>query len=270
VTVPAPSPRSRFAELVARPDADIDVASGALLIAAEEYPQLPVAVDLRRLDVLAERVRDRLGDESAGPVVLAELRRVLAEEEGFRGNRDAYYDVRNCFLNDVLDRRLGIPISLGIVYIEVGARLGLPLRGIGFPGHFLVRYEGEAMRILLDPFDGGRLRFEDEAQELLDRVYGGMVRLRPEFLRAVSRKEILVRLLSNLKGIYLNGRDDARALAAVERLLILRPDSPVELRESVTSPGGTTIAAVRVLSLGVLAAIAVLTAAGAHWRLRRE
>jgi regulator of sirC expression with transglutaminase-like and TPR domain len=231
VSTPAPSVRSRFEALVARPEPELDLASAALWLAAEEYPQLPLAPYLRRLDLLAERVRDRLGDETAPPVVVQELNRVLFREEGFRGNVDAYHDVRNLFLNDVLDRRLGVPQTLGVVYLEVGWRLGLPLVGVAFPGHFLVRYEGEAVRLLVDPFEQGRLRFEDQAQELLDRVYGGMVRLRPEFLQPVGKRDILVSILTSLKGIYLNARDDRRALAAVERLLLLRPDATVELRD---------------------------------------
>jgi len=216
---------------VLRPEPELDLATAALLVAAEEYPQLPLAPYLRRLDLLAERVRDRLGDETAPLVVVQELNRVLFEEEGFRGNVEAYYDVRNSFLNDVLDRRLGIPITLSVVYLEVGWRLGLPLVGVGFPGHFLVRYEGEAVRLLVDPFEGGRLRFEDQAQELLDRVYGGMVPLQPEYLQPVTKRDILVRILTNLKGIYLNARDDRRALAAVERILVLRPGAASELRD---------------------------------------
>jgi regulator of sirC expression with transglutaminase-like and TPR domain len=224
-------PRDRLADLIARPDPEIDLAAGALLIAAEEYPQLRDAPYLRRLDLLAERVRDRLGSETAPVLVLSELCRVLFQEEGFRGNGEAYYDPRNSFLNDVLDRRLGIPITLGIVALEVGWRVGLPLSGINFPGHFLVRYEGEVARLLVDPFDGGRVRWEDEGQELLDRVYGGMVRMRDEFLAPASRLDILARVLTNLKGIYLNARDDRRALAAVDRILLLRPGSAVELRD---------------------------------------
>ena len=225
------SPRGRLAEMAQRPDSSIDLAAAALLIAAEEYPQLQVAPYLRRLDLLAERVGDRLSGETAPAIVLQELCRVLFREEGFRGNADAYYDPRNSFLNDVLDRRLGIPITLGIVVLEVGRRAGLPLSGINFPGHFLVRYDGEVARLLVDPFDGGRVRWEDEGQELLDRVYGGMVRMRDEFLRPASRADILARVLTNLKGIYLNARDDARALAAIDRILLFRPGAAVELRD---------------------------------------
>ncbi len=225
------SPRLRLADLVSRPEPQIDLAVGALLIATEEYPQLRIAPYLRRLDLLAQRVQDRLGGESAPPVVLQELCAVLFEEESFAGNADAYYDPRNSFLNDVLDRRLGIPITLGIVMLEVGRRLRLPLVGINFPGHFLVRYEGEVARLLVDPFDSGRVRWEDEGQDLLDRVYGGMVTMRPEFLQPATKVDILARVLTNLKGIYLNSRDDPRALAAVDRILMLRPGAAVELRD---------------------------------------
>jgi regulator of sirC expression with transglutaminase-like and TPR domain len=225
------TPDLRLAEMVSRPEPEIDLATGALLIAAAEYPQLQVAPYLRRLDLLAERVRDRLSGETAPVLVLEALCTVLFVEEEFQGNEDAYYDPRNSFLNDVLDRRLGIPITLGIVMLEVGWRVGLPVCGVSFPGHFLVRYEGEVARLLVDPFDGGRVRWEDEGQQLLDRVYGGMVRMRSEFLEPATRSDILARVLTNLKGIYLNTRDDDRALAAIDRILTIRPGAPVERRD---------------------------------------
>jgi regulator of sirC expression with transglutaminase-like and TPR domain len=231
VSLPAPSPRSRFTTLAAQPDDTLDLATGALLVAAEEYPQLVPEPYLRRLDLLAERVRDRVHDETAPTLLLNEVSHVLFVEHRFRGNTEAYYDPRNSFLNDVLDRRLGIPITLSIVHLEVCWRLDLPVVGVNFPGHFLVRYEGEALRLLIDPFQRGEIRFEDEAQELLDQVYGGAVHLVPEFLRAADRRDILVRLLANLKGVYLNARDDARALLAVERILLLRPDELEEVRD---------------------------------------
>jgi len=230
-TAPAPAPRSRFAAVVAQQEEEIDLALAALLVAAEEYPQLLPEPYLRRLDLLAERVRDRLDEETAPLLILQELSRVLFEEEGFRGNAEAYYDPRNSFLNDVLDRRVGVPLTLSLLYLEVGWRLGLPLHGVNFPGHFLVRYDGEALKLLIDPFQKGEIRFEDEAQELLDRVYGGTVSLQPSYLRPAGRKDILVRLLSNLKGIYLNTRDDRRALAATERILLVRPDAAEEVRD---------------------------------------
>ena len=231
MNLPVPSARSRLAALVARPEAEVDLALGALLIAAEEYPQLAPEPYLQRLDLLAERVRDRLANETAQPVVLQEMSRVLFDDEGLHGNTGAYYDPRNSFLNDVLDRRLGIPLTLSVIYLEVGWRLGLPLVGVNFPGHFLVRFDGEAVKLLVDPFQAGEVRFEDEAQDLLDRVYGGAVRLQTGFLRPATKKDMLARLLSNLKSIYQNARDDLRALHAVERILLIRPEAKEEVRD---------------------------------------
>lgn len=231
MSAPARSARQLFTSEVSRPDGEIDLARAALLIAKEEYPQLPVDRYRIRLDRLAEEAKDRLYDEGAPLVVLREVIRTLYERHGFRGNRTAYYDPRNSFLNDVLDRRLGIPLTLGVVLLEVGWRLDLPLEGVNFPGHFLVRFRGDAIDLLVDPFDGGRIRFRDEAQELLDRVYGGMVRVQDSFLREASRREMLTRLLSNLKTVYTNVEDDARALGVVERLLLLRPNAPHEVRD---------------------------------------
>ncbi len=109
--------------------------------------------------------------------------------------------------------------------------MGLPLEGVNFPGHFLVRFKGDAIDLLIDPYDGGAIRFEDQAQELLDRVYGGMIRVHESFLRSARRREMLVRLLSNLKSLYLNVRDHQRALWAVERILLIRPIAPGEIRD---------------------------------------
>jgi regulator of sirC expression with transglutaminase-like and TPR domain len=221
---PAISARQLFTREARQPERDLDLARAALLVAKEQYPGLAVEQYLARLDQLAEEVKDRLADETAPLVVLEELTRTLYQRHSFRGNRDAFNDPRNSFLNDVLDRRLGIPLTLGIVVLEVGWRLRLPLEGVNFPHHFLIRFQGDALHLLIDPFDGGRARYEDEAQELLDRVYGGKVRLQESFLRRASKRDILVRLLNNLKGVFLNAGDHARALAVVERLLILRPE----------------------------------------------
>jgi regulator of sirC expression with transglutaminase-like and TPR domain len=234
VPVPADSPRRLFAREVERPDDQVNLARAALLVAREEYPQLPVEPYLARLDALAEEVKDRLDSERAPLIVFQEALRTLFGRNGFEGNRDAYYDPRNSFLNDVLDRRKGIPLTLGIVVLEVAWRLDLPVVGVNFPGHFLVRFEGEELRLLVDPFAGGQVRFEDEAQALLDRVYGGMVRVKPAFLKVAGRRDMLVRLLTNLKGVYLNVRDHTRALAAVERILVIHPTAPTENRDRGT------------------------------------
>jgi regulator of sirC expression with transglutaminase-like and TPR domain len=219
-----------LAEELARAEPDLDLARAALLIAREEYPQLSVELYLARLDQIAEEVKDRLADESAPLLVLQEMLDTLYRRRKFGANRKAYYDPRNSFLNDVLDRGVGIPLTLGMIVLEVGWRLGLPLEGVNFPGHFLIRHRGEALDLLVDPFDGGKIRFEDQAQELLDRAYGGVVRLQPSFVREATRRDMLVRLLTNLKGVYIRVHDHARALAAVERLLMLLPTAPLENR----------------------------------------
>jgi regulator of sirC expression with transglutaminase-like and TPR domain len=223
-------PRRLLADEIALPESEMNLARAALLVAKEEYPQLSVELYLARLDQLAEEVKDRLANETAPLVILDELVATLFVRRKLTGNRKAYYDPRNSFLNDVLDRGLGIPLTLGIVILEVGWRLGLPLEGVGFPNHFLVRYKGDALDLLIDPFDSGKVRFEDEAQELLDRAYGGAVRLRDSFMRRADRRDLLVRLLANLKGVYLNKGDHRRALAAVERILLVIPMAPAENR----------------------------------------
>jgi regulator of sirC expression with transglutaminase-like and TPR domain len=225
------STRSRLEEILRRPERDFELGRAALYIAQEEYPQLPVERYILRLDTLAEAVKDRLNNETAPPVVLGELIDTLFVREELRGNKESFHDPRNSFINDVLDRHLGAPITLSIILLEVGWRLDLPLEGVSFPGHFLVRYRGVAEHLLIDPFDEGRIRFESEAQEVLDQEYGGMVRMQPAFLRAASKLDIIRRLLLNLKGLYVNVKDDERALWAVERLMLVKPASPGEQRD---------------------------------------
>ncbi|MDH3269837.1 MAG: transglutaminase-like domain-containing protein [Gemmatimonadota bacterium] len=230
MSVPQKSPRRLLAEEISSSESDMGLARAALLVAKEEYPQLSVELYLARLDQVAEEVKDRLANESAPLLMLDELIRTLYGRRKFSGNRDAYYDPRNSFLNDVLDRGVGIPLTLGIVLLEIGWRLDLPLEGVNFPGHFLVRYAGDELRLLIDPFDGGKIRFEDEAQQLLDQGYGGMVAMRDQFLRMATKRDMLIRLLTNLKGIYVKIGDDRRALAVVERLLMITPTAPLQSR----------------------------------------
>jgi len=230
LSVPQRSLRYLLVEELSRSEAKLDLGRASLLIAAEEYPQLSVDLYLARLDQVAEEVKDRLANETAPLVVLNDLLKTLFERRKYAGNRKAYYDPRNSFLNDVLDRGVGIPLTLGIVLLEIGWRLDLPLEGVNFPGHFLVRYAGIEVDLLIDPFDSGRVRFEDEAQQFLDQAYGGAVAMRDDFLRPASKRDMLTRLLTNLKGIYTKIGDDRRALGVVERLLMISPTSPTESR----------------------------------------
>jgi regulator of sirC expression with transglutaminase-like and TPR domain len=220
-----------FREVVERPDDKIDLGRAALAIAQEEYPSLRVETYLERLDRLATTARDRSAEENSPYRLIACLNHVLFTQEGYRGNRDDYYDPRNSYLNEVLERRKGIPITLSVLYMEVARRAGLKLHGIGFPGHFLVKYVGDEGEIVIDPFDKGEVRTLEELQEMLDRLYGGKVAFHPDFLAPVSNRDIVQRMLNNLKAIYVRQEDLSRALSVAERLVIIDPTSPQEIRD---------------------------------------
>ncbi len=227
---PAPSPRDRFAALMTDPTADIALDEAALLIAAEEYEDLDVAAYLGALDDLAEAAAARLeGTGTPGERALR-LNHFLFEDECFSGNRHDYYDPRNSYLNEVIDRRSGIPISLSVVYMAVADRLGHDVRGIGFPGHFLVKWMGDE-EIVVDAFVG-RVLSRDDCRRRLAATLGGSVALRPELhLRPAAPREILVRMLGNLKQIFVQRGDWDRALDCCERALLVVPDAPSELRD---------------------------------------
>ncbi|MGH7774623.1 MAG: SirB1 family protein [Candidatus Binatia bacterium] len=220
-----------FTQVVQCPDDEIDLGRAALAFAHWEYPNLDIASYMARMDRLAAVVRDQSGSEPDSYRLLACLNYVLFNQEGFRGNRDDYYDPRNSFLNEVMERKRGIPITLSVLYIEIARRVGLVLHGVGFPGHFLVKYVGEEEEIIVDPFDAGEVRSVDELQDLLDGIYGGKVPFQTQLLSPVSKKQILKRMLNNLKAIYLHQGDLPSVLSVVERLVILEPNSPQEIRD---------------------------------------
>lgn len=231
------SARERFAAAVARPDADIDLGEAALLIAAEEYEGLDVRLYTRRLDDLAAGARDRLGKVGLEdpPELVKRFHGFLFGESGFHGNEDDYYDPRNSFLNEVLERKTGIPITLAAVYLEVARRVttragdALPVRGIGFPGHFLARWEVEDS-ILVDPFYGSLLD-EADCKRLLERVSGGKIAFKKELLAPLPRRGMLVRMLANLKGVWIKKGELSRAISAIDRILLLAPDAIAERRD---------------------------------------
>ena len=208
-----------------------DLARAALAIARIAYPDLDPAPYLRQLDDLAAAVRPRLYPQASPEAAVTELAGYLFGECGFRGNQEEYYDPRNSYLNDVLERRTGIPITLSVVLIETGARLGLGIEGVGFPGHFLVRVAGSRGPLLLDPFYGGRPIGE---RELLARyrsfVGSDAPALPPDALATTGTPAILTRMLRNLLRAYLDQKDHALALAAADLLLVLVPDSADEVR----------------------------------------
>jgi regulator of sirC expression with transglutaminase-like and TPR domain len=226
-----PPCRLAFAQLIQQPEAAIDLAEAALLIAKEEYPDLDVAIYLARLDAMGAEV-ERLADGSLDPHrLIAAMNAHLFQRLGFHGNAEDYYDPRNSFLNEVLDRRTGIPITLSTVYLEVGRRIGLPLHGVGMPGHFLVKHVGRDEEIVIDPFDGGGILSDADCQRRLDRVYSGKLGFERSMLAAVGTRQILTRTLTNLKAIYFNQQEYSKALSIIERLLILHPQAACEIRD---------------------------------------
>ena len=224
------SPRERFARIARLPDAEIDLAEAALVIAAEDQPGLDPDLWLARLNELAARLRPRLEGVRDELDRLGILSGFLASEVGLQGNQGDYYDPRNSYLNEVLDRGLGIPITLALVFMEVGRRVGIPLDGVGFPGHFLLRHSLHP-QIVLDPFHGGRVLTQDDCREILERLSGGSMPFDPRLLRPAGPRQILARMLNNLRGIHLHRDDLERTLAALDRLLILDPDDAAALRD---------------------------------------
>jgi len=223
-----------FAALVepSREDANIDLAAAALAIAQTEYPQLDAEYYLGRLEALAQRVRNRMRSNPTARETIALLNRVLFDEEGLRGNREDYYDPRNSFLNDVLDRKLGIPITLSVIYMDVARRVGFPVAGTGMPGHFLLKhYDVMSGEIVIDAFHRGRIVGRAECQQQLDEIYSGQVELQPEFLQAVSHREIVIRMLNNLRQIYFTQRNLPKGLVILDLLLAVPPQCPELLRE---------------------------------------
>jgi regulator of sirC expression with transglutaminase-like and TPR domain len=221
--------RREFSMLAAREP--IPLARGALLLAKEEYPDLDVEKCLDQLAALAREAEPavRAGADTIEKIQL--LSDFLFTRKGFEGNREQFGDPRNSFLNDVIERRLGIPITLSVVYIEVGRRLGLNLFGVSFPTHFLVKAIDERGELIIDPFNGGAILSLDEIRARLTQIYGQPVDVNPAMLKAVGARQILVRMLRNLKGIYTNASDWPRALAAMDRILLLDPRSLEELLE---------------------------------------
>jgi len=203
----------------------IDLARAALCIAKREYPDLDPEPYLDRLDNWASDLEARLPAERYPLRVVRELSRYLSEELVFCGNIERYYDPKNSYFNEVLDRRTGIPIALSLVYLEIAKRLDFPMVGIGMPGHFLIRPNFEDAGIFIDAFNGGEVLFPEDCQARLSQIYGRAIELRPEFLAPIDDRRFLVRMLMNLKGIYLSKRDIPRTLRTIEDILLVWPDS---------------------------------------------
>jgi regulator of sirC expression with transglutaminase-like and TPR domain len=224
----------RLAKITEVSEQDLNLAEAALLIAMDEYPGLDVEAYLRQLDELATGVQRMLPAQAGLEDTLITLNQYLFVEQGFTGDTEDYDDPRNSFLNEVLDRKRGIPITLSIIYMEVGRRLGLPLMGVSFPGHFLVKFSTREGEVVLDPFSGGSLMSKEDLEQMLEETYGAADAINApleRLLNAAGKKEILVRMLRNLKGAYLRRERFDKALTVVDRILLLQPDQPDEIRD---------------------------------------
>jgi regulator of sirC expression with transglutaminase-like and TPR domain len=218
-----------WTDLVRAPDHEIDLAQGALALARVEYPDLTPDHHVKLLDELA--ARSGTGGVDDPLRALHRLREFLFDEEGFRGNAEHYYDPANSCLNQVLERKLGIPITLSMVMIEVARRVGLHVHGVGLPGHFVVSAQVGDESVLLDPFDGGTMLTQESAAELVARAMGRRVTLTADHFAPVSKRQILARVLANLKGAYIRREEWAKALAIVDRLLVFDGPASIFVRD---------------------------------------
>jgi regulator of sirC expression with transglutaminase-like and TPR domain len=228
-----------FEQLLAQDDPAIDLARACLLVAEDAYPGLDVEGYVGEIDRLAKRLRARLDVDVAPVERVVALNEFLFDDLGYCGNTEDYYDPRNSYLNEVLERRTGIPITLSVLYMEVARRVGLAMEGVSFPGHFLVRMRVRGGTLVLDPFAGGAPQSEQDLRERLGRVIppgatGGLaISDLPleQFLEPASKRQILARLLRNLKGIYRERNRPERLLEVLNRMVIVSPEAASELRD---------------------------------------
>jgi regulator of sirC expression with transglutaminase-like and TPR domain len=213
-------------------DEQIDLLTSALTIAKLEYPELDVSVYRQRVTTIAEHVKERASRSADSLETLAVINEVLFGDEGFRGNVSDYYDPKNSFFNDVLDRKLGIPITLSVLYMEVARRAGVPVFGVGMPGHFLLKfYEVDGRELFLDAYNSGRLLSPEDCQEKLTEIYNGQIPLDAKFLTPVGKRQILTRMLNNLRSIYMTNRLLKKALAVIDLILVIYPRSSDDVKQ---------------------------------------
>ncbi len=207
----------------------LDVARIALQLARDEYTDLDVEAYLSELEGMAHEARSYVRGDLRNQV--KGLCRYLFHEMGFRGNSQQYYDPRNSYLNEVLDRRTGIPITLSVVAMAVGTRAGVTVLGVGLPGHFIAKAIGDGPSVLFDPFHGGRLLTPADCERLVEQTTGSPFQATPANLKALPIGLILVRILTNLKAVYLRDQDYRRAARVIGRLRQLCPNDPLQRRD---------------------------------------
>ncbi len=226
-----PIGRQNFISEINQPEAKIDLGKAAFYIAQEEYPQLDVEEYLNALDTMAEDIKERLPEPPYPLKIIQTVNQYLYDDLGFQGNTENYYDPGNSYLNQVIEKRTGIPITLSLVYLEIAKRLDFPMVGIGMPGHFLIRPEFEDTGIFVDAFHQGEVLFAQDCEARLAEIYQRPVQMRSEFLEAVTARQFLARMLTNLKQIYLQRREFSKSLATVERIILLYPDNIMVKRD---------------------------------------
>ena len=219
-----------FIAAVSVPDAEINLARAALSYARDAYPGLDPDLYLARLDTWAGSIRPAV-DARRDDMPFETLNDLLFNQLGFLGDTSNYYDPSNSYLNEVIDRRTGLPILLSVIYLEVGWRLELPLSGVGLPGHFIVRYDTTAHTWFIDPFHRGRVLSELDCARLAQQLTGSDLPFSRELLQPVTRRQILARMLNNLRAAYIQRERFAEARPVLERLVDLEPDSPENVRD---------------------------------------
>jgi len=223
--------RKTFQQLVTLPDAAIPLAEAALIMACEEYPQLELSPYLDMLDGIAGIAQQKRKASDSPVDTVGKINSVLFETYGFRGNTDEYYDPRNSFFNDVLDRRLGIPITLCVLYVEVARRLEFPVVGVGMPGHFLVKYSDRREEFFIDPYNRGEILTRDDCRKRLQERYGDAVEFNDRLLARATNRQILWRMLNNLKDIYLKGHAIDKCLSIVDMMLMVDSEDLIQFRD---------------------------------------
>jgi regulator of sirC expression with transglutaminase-like and TPR domain len=220
-----------FDREIYKPDAEIDLGKAALSYAKVEDPNLDIDKYLNILDEMSLAVRERLPAESYPLKIIQSIDKYLFEELNFQGNTRDYYNPDNSFLNKVIENKTGIPITLAVVYLEIAKRIDFPMVGIGMPGHFLIRPDFQDAEIFVDVFNQGEILFKQDCQEIINRVYQQPVPLQAKFFDAIDNRQILARMLTNLKYIYLNDGRFQKAIDYISGILLLFPDNPYELRD---------------------------------------
>jgi len=231
VTEKTRTTREELNLLLKEKESSIDLAKAALTLAQDEYPALNVTPYLDQIASLARRVSERISVGRDPIATVAALNGVLFEEEDFKGNSEDYYDPRNSFLNEVLDRRMGIPITLSILYLEVARRADIPMVGIGLPGHFIVGLVSPGRTIYVDPFHQGQLMTVKDCAARVAKIFDGQMAFTPEHLEPVDKRGILFRLLTNLKNIYMESRSFAKGHTVIDKMVLLAPQEWAQVRD---------------------------------------